>query len=177
MLKSNWYINISQSCPIPWRAERCTEAALWTLCHVRSKSTIIWALGSSCFIFPCSGEGHRYLAQFVVWLSLHLADIATKSFIHCKVHKFCEHLGEPGLPGVPLCNFLHYVPLGESCCSCPFRVPTFSIPKGHSLPESVKVVSLLLCVNVHFHSSVEFKDTRSFPSPHWWTIGSIPVQG
>lgn len=75
-----------------------------------------------------------------------------------------EHVGEPSLPGVPL--YLPPLPsqagMGKSCCGCSFIVPTLSIPKG-TVYQSVKVVSLLTMCRSYFHSSVEFKDTRSFP--------------
>lgn len=69
------------------------------------------SIGRGLHLSMFSRETH-YSAQFVSWLSLHLADFATRSFIRSKVHKFCEHLGEPSLPSVPLCNFLLYLPKG-----------------------------------------------------------------
>lgn len=107
---------------------------------VRAKDHHLSA-GSLCL--TAFGQRKRHMSQFVSCLSVHLADFAPRWKI----------LGSVGVKLVclvfPCITSSITSPRegwGESCYSCPFTGPTLSIPKGHSLlPESVKVVSLLLC--------------------------------
>ena len=141
--------NISQSCLIPWRAGKCLVAALWTLCQCEKQTHHRLSTGKSLHLSALSRET-QILGSIVSRLFLHLADFGTRSFIHCKVHKWCSMCVNP-VCLVFHCTFLPYLPGGDGEVLLWFLliVPTLSIPKG-IVYQSVKVMSLLLCVEVIF---------------------------
>lgn len=115
VLKRNWWI-ISQGCLIPRRADNAW-AALWALRQSASERS--------------SSEHWEAEGQTPGCLSC-LMSVPPPCRLCYGVHKACEYWGEPGLSGVPLYNFLHYLPgaLGESCCNFSFTGSTFSVPRG-----------------------------------------------